>query len=327
MSESFGAQTRSLPDQLRWSAEVELPKIESPGSVLVVGMGGSGICGDFASALAARRGRRVDVVKGYGLPGWAPIDKPLVVAVSYSGDTEETLAVVSEALEAGLTVVGISSGGELAARSLLHHVEVPGGNQPRASLGFLLGTLCRLLGTIGFELDADLGEAADVTEAVYAGETDIPTLRLVDQMAGRIPAIWAGSPLTSPVAQRWKTQMNENAKSPAWWSSLPEADHNEIVGWPAMQEVTIDKVVIVPLRDREDHTRVGERFRHTRRLTAPYVGWAEEVWSIGESPLARMLSLAATADLVTLELAGRYSVDPEAVALIEDLKQLLKEDS
>lgn len=319
----FRDQLLSLPDQLRWAERQQLPEIPSSRSVLVAGMGGSGIAGDFAAVLAEEAGRRLDVTKNYRLPRWVDADRPLVVAISYSGDTEETLDVVEQALERGLDVVGISSGGRLARSDLTHHVEVPGGNQPRASLGYLLGSLVKVLQAASVVPESDgLGEAAAVTESVYDG---FEVSSLVDVLEGRVGIIWAGSPVTAPVAQRWKTQINENAKAPAWWSVLPEADHNEIVGWKSLQDLTSVSLAIVPLRDRDDHPRVDARFAHTRRLTAPFVTWSDEVRSRGDGPLSRMLSLAAVADLVTLELADRYGVDAESVALIEDLKSLMRD--
>lgn len=321
----FVAQTRSLPDQLRWASSLDVPSLAAPGSVLVAGMGGSGIAGDFGSVLAERAGARLEVVKGYGLPAWAKRERPLVVAISYSGNTEETLSVVDEAVSEGLDVVAISSGGHLAGAPVSHHVAVPGGNQPRASLGFLLGSLCRVLEAAAVLDGSGLDEAADVAGAVYGGGSDELIDRLAEEMAGRIVIVWAGSRLTVPVAQRWKTQINENAKAPAWWSALPEADHNEIVGWSSLAELTRTSVVVVPLVDDGDLPRVRTRLALTRRLTVDDVAWAEPVSSRGEGPLARMLSLAAMADLVTLRLADRYRADPEAVALIEQLKRELEE--
>jgi glucose/mannose-6-phosphate isomerase len=319
----FDAQIRSLPDQLRWASEYDIPALAATESVLVTGMGGSGITGDFGAVLAAEAGTRLDVVKGYDLPGWAARQRPLVVAVSYSGDTEETLSVAEQAAARGLRVVTISSGGHLADSEAELHIAVPGGNQPRASLGFLLGSLCRVLQAVSVLNEPDLAGAADVAESVYRGQASVD--RLVEDMVGKIAIVWAGSPLTAPVAQRWKTQINENAKAPAWWSALPEADHNEIVGWSSLAELTRASVVVVPLVDGADHPRVGTRLALTRRLTTGDVAWTDPVRSTGEAPLARMLSLAAMADVVTLRLAARYQVDPEAVALIETLKRQLEE--
>ena len=118
----FHAQIRSLPDQLSWAEKLAVPDLARPRSILVAGMGGSGISGDFAAVLAARSGVRLDVVKGYDLPGWAPEERPLVIALSYSGNTEETLSVVGQARGHDLDVVGVSSGGALASAGLDHHI-------------------------------------------------------------------------------------------------------------------------------------------------------------------------------------------------------------
>ena len=321
----FHAQIRSLPDQLSWAEKLAVPDLARPRSILVAGMGGSGISGDFAAVLAARSGVRLDVVKGYDLPGWAPEERPLVIALSYSGNTEETLSVVGQARGHDLDVVGVSSGGALASAGLDHHITVPGGNQPRASLGYLLGSLCRLLEATSVVASAGVGEAARVTESVYSGETEHAVEQLVAETEGKIILALAGSSLTLPVAQRWKTQINENAKAPAWFSALPEANHNEIVGWSSLGELTSRSVVVVPLRDHQDHPRVAARFSETASLTSKDVAWTASVDSVGTGPLARMLSLAAVADLVTLGLADRYGVDPEAVEVIEELKLSLKE--
>ena len=315
----FVAQTYSTPDQLDWAGRLDLPPLPPPQSVVVAGMGGSGIAGDFAAVLAEREGRRVEVVKGYRLP--RSLERPLVVAISYSGNTEETLAVAAEAGERGLDVVGISSGGSLADLPLRLHVAVPGGNQPRASLGYLLGALCRVLAAASFISEPDLAEASAAVSKALEGE-ETRAREMAERIFGRVPIIWGGSPLTGAVAQRWKTQMNENAKSPAWWSMLPEADHNEIVGWSGALS---RHFVVVPLVDGDDHPRIARRLAATRRLTDPRLEWLEPV-SAGEgAPLSRMLRLAAVADLVTLELARRYRVDPGSVAVIDELKQLLEE--
>lgn len=290
-------------------------------------MGGSGISGDFGAVLAERAGTRLQVVKGYDLPPWAQREQPLVVTISYSGNTEETLSVADQAASWGLDTVAISSGGELAESGAGHYIEVPGGNQPRASLGFLLGSLCRVLQSASILDDPGLGEAARVVEGIYGGPSAEVVDRLVRDLVDRIVIVWAASSLTTPVAQRWKTQINENAKAPAWWSVLPEADHNEIVGWSTLADRIRSSVVLVPLIDHEDLPRVRTRLRLTRRLTSGDVAWTDPVVSVGEGPLARMLGLAAIADLVTLRLASHYGVDPEAVALIEQLKRELEENS
>ena len=124
-------------------------------------------------------------------------------------------------------------------------------------------------------------------------------------------------------AQRWKTQINENAKVPAWYSSFPELDHNEIVGWETLPDLTREQLAVVVLSDESDHDRIGLRTRITRDLTGEAVPWVGTVASSGTARLARLVSLTVVGDLVSWMLAGRLGVDPTPVATIESLKQLL----
>jgi glucose/mannose-6-phosphate isomerase len=322
-----------LADQLRWGSDLVVPTMPAARSVLVCGMGGSGISGDFAAALAARSGRRVDVHKGYGLPGWAPSEKGLlVVTLSYSGNTEETLAGVTAALAAGLPIAGVSAGGELAALASDHGfplVTVPGGLQPRAALGYMLSALLQVLGSAGVAPDPrdDLSEAASGWDALAGegGAAEGLAADLADALDGRIAVVYGSSGLTGPAAQRWKTQINENAKWPAWWNLFPELDHNEIVGWSGLADLSRRRVGVVVLRDLDDHPQVAARVRLTREVTDADVAWVGEVWSQGSSALARMTSLVAVGDLVSLELASRAGVDPVPVDVIEGLKRGLAE--
>jgi glucose/mannose-6-phosphate isomerase len=145
-------------------------------------------------------------------------------------------------------------------------------------------------------------------------------------LSGRIVAVYGSTGLTAPVAQRWKTQINENAKWPAWFSSLPELDHNEIMAWTTLSEITRQRVGIVCLRDQEEPASVVARFEHTAAITGRDVSWVGEVWSQGHSRLERLVSLVTMGDLVSLELARAAGVDPVPVEAIERLKKLLSEE-
>lgn len=328
-------QIRSLGEQLRWAAEIDSPHTGTFSEVLYVGMGGSGIAGDYAGAVAAPAGTRVVVHKGYGpIPAWAIRVRPLLLAASYSGNTEETLDMVTAAWESGLPVATVTTGGRLAEltdENRWKTITVPAGLQPRAAAGYMIGAVVRLLeGAMAID-DHRLafGEAADIADEMTTEGSAAwsQAEAIADALAGRLSIIYGGGPVSSVVAQRWKTQFNENAKVPAWYSQFPELDHNEIVGWETLPELTRDNVGVVVLTDDSDHDRVRSRISFTRDLTDDAVPWVGEVSSRGTSRLARLISLTAVGDLVSWMLADRLGVDPTPVATIEKLKDLLAEGS
>ena len=325
---------RTLGDQIRWARDLEVPDLPANHEILVGGMGGSGIAGDFGAALATGTLGRVAVHKGYSpLPGWAQRVKPTVVVASYSGNTEETLDLVEAAATAGLPIVTVTTGGrlaELSARNAWPTIAVPAGLQPRAAVGYLAGALARLLNTLGVVPDqtAALDEAADLVDVATTegSETWDMAQGLAKGLVGRVTVVYGGGPISSTAAQRWKTQINENAKMPAWWSVLPELDHNEIVGWETLPSMTRKSIGVVALTDVADHERVRVRLDHTSQLIEFAVPWLGEVSARGDSELARLMSLTVSGDLVSYMLAGEAGIDPVPVETIEKLKKLLVKD-
>ncbi|MDP9495613.1 MAG: bifunctional phosphoglucose/phosphomannose isomerase [Actinomycetota bacterium] len=326
-------QIRTLGNQLRWAADVELPPVPTASDVLIAGMGGSGIAGDFVTALASMGSGRVAVQKGYGpLPGWALDRKPLLIAISFSGNTEETLDVVAAAAATEIPILTLTTGGELGritAEKEWPTISVPGGIQPRAAVGYLFGAVARVVAAAGLIPDQhpaliEAAEAAD--DATSEGSPSwLQAADIAHGLAGRIPIVYGGGPVSGAVAQRWKTQINENAKTPSWWSVLPELDHNELVGWEAMPSLTRQYLGVVALTDATDHPRVLARLAHSRALTENAVPWVAEVVAEGDTPLARLMSLVVMGDLVSFMLAETAGVDPVPVDTIEKLKKLLTE--
>lgn len=325
---------RSLGDQLRWAAQLELPDLPPAPEVLVAGMGGSGMAGDYGMALTWVREGRVGVHKGYGpLPGWATRVRPSIVAISYSGNTEETLDLVTAAADLELPVITMTTGGELGRRSAEEgwpSISIPPGLQPRAAVGYLAGALARILASTGMVADqaGPLREAADLVDAATAEGSEVwgRAEQIAAGLHGRITIVYGGGPVSGAAAQRWKTQINENAKLPAWTSLLPELDHNELVGWETLAGTTRDLLGVVVLTDPGDHPRVADRVRFSRDLTTHAVPWVGEVEAAGVSELARLMSLTVTGDLVSWMLARGHGVDPTPVETIEKLKRLLAED-
>ena len=322
---------RTLGSQLRWAAELEPPLVPGATEVLVAGMGGSGISGSYAAAIASEGQGRVSVHKDYGpLPGWVDRVRPLVVSVSYSGNTEETLDVVRDAAKRGLSVVTVTTGGELARLAGEHDwptVPVPGGLAPRAAIGYLLGAVTRVAGSIGLVNDpaAQLGGAAAlVDEASEEGsEAWLVAESVAAGLRGRIAIVYGGGPISGAAAGRWKTQINENAKMPAWHSLLPELDHNELVSWETIPNLTREHVGIVALTDVADHPRIRARLDHSSVLTQDAVPWLAEIDSRGDSAVARLMSLTVVGDLASWMMAVDTGVDPVGVDTIEKLKKLL----
>jgi glucose/mannose-6-phosphate isomerase len=315
------------PGQLEWGAGIGDPDLPSDRPIVLLGMGGSAM-GAAVGALAATPDRQISVHRGYGLPGWAAPTGALVIGVSYSGNTEETLSGVEAALDAGLPIAVVSSGGRLsamAAEAGCPFIEVPSGIQPRAAVGYQASAVTRMLAGAGAVADASavLSEAAAVTKAMI-GDGDGPGFGLgadiADALRGRITIIYGGVGPGALAAYRWKTQINENGKAPAWWHEFPELNHNELQGWEALRDLTGRSVGVVFLRDAGDPPRVGRRMDLTWESMAGKVGLAGEVISQGDGPLARFFSLSVVGDVASVRLAEDAGIDPTPVDAIEHFK-------
>lgn len=318
-------------------AATGLPDPAGLDSVVVLGMGGSGVSGDVVQAVVEPRlSVPFRTIKTYGpLPEWIGRNT-LVFAVSYSGSTEETLAALDEAHDRGARAVALSSGGPLQERASeygLAHIAIPTGLQPRASLGYLTLPVLAALVQIGLvpELQQDLDEALSVLTRLQERcdrarpRAENPAKDLASRIQGRIPVVYGGSGLGRVVAYRFKCDLNEYGKSPAFWHELPELDHNEVVGWNQLAELTSKSFVAVFLRDAEDHPRVDLRFDITRSLIADKLAEVIELRSEGTSALARVLSLILVTQLAAIYLGLSYDIDPGPVEVIQKLKAQLAE--
>ena len=330
-------------DQVRsgWTAGSStegLPEGIGIDSVLILGMGGSGISGDVArSILEERVAIPVHVLKSYApIPAWVGRNT-LVFAVSYSGGTEETIAALQEVHGRGSRVVAVCSGGrlgELAEEFGVARVEIPGGLQPRASLGYLVIPILAVLEQIGLvpALDEDVQEAVTVLEDLAARcargvpLSENPAKHLAAAIEGRIPVVYGGHGLASVAAYRFKCDLNEYAKTPAFSNELPEMNHNEIEGWSGLRDITSENFVAIFLRDEGEHPRVATRFAITKRLIGGSVARVEELSSQGNSSLARLLSLIFVTQMAAIYLGFAYGVDPGPVAVIEQLKEELAKE-
>lgn len=317
---------RQVADAERLAEGVEL-ETRTPRAVLMLGMGGSAVAGDIVQALCHERAAfAVQVSRGYTIPSWVGPDT-LVIASSYSGGTEETLAGFDAARKRGARLLVVTSGGvlgERAQRDGLSWIRVPPGFPPRAALAYLLipvllvldqpgavfggpearAEAVRVLGTLGAELEPEVPARVN------------PAKEIARWLVGRLPVIY-GTDVTAPVANRWRTQLEENAKVLALSGVLPEINHNAIEAWGAGP--TGDWAVVL-LRDPTEHPRVARRARLTRPITETRVP-TREVWARGRGSLARMLSLVLLGDWTSYYLAVLRGVDPWAVETLEAFKR------
>jgi glucose/mannose-6-phosphate isomerase len=314
---------RAMPDHLRdalWRIEsASTSTMEAP-AAFVCGMGGSAIGGDLAgAALADRLTKPTMVIRSYELPSWAPAGSA-VLCSSYSGDTEETLACYAAAEALGAQRLVATTGGELAEAARGDGVPViglPAGLQPRAAIGYTFCCAAELIALalagprINTEIDAAASHLGQAFEAVEARARKIAA-----EIGDATPVIY-GSDVTAPVAYRWKTQVNENAKMPAFSATLPEADHNEIEGWSGAD----GGFAAIFLQDRDQHPRERKRFELTAKAIAPYAAAVIEVETEGETRTERVLHAVMLGDLVAIELANGRGVDPLAVDLLEGFKK------
>ena len=301
--------------------------------VAIVGMGGTAIAADLVLGAYRERLRvPVTVVRDYNLPGWIG-ERTLVILSSYSGGTEETLTCASQARERNSLCVAVTSGGKLGSHYATEGVPivpVAPGLQPRAALLRMLVPLVVLFDRLGItpSLTSDLEEArATISGAIATLGPDVPEAanpakQLARSLQRSVPLVW-GAELTAPVALRWKSQFNENAKIPAFASVIPELDHNELVGFAGMPAELSSLAQLISLRDERQHRQVQRRFDLTQELVEPHVGPALSITAEGQGALARMLDLVMLGDYASLYLALLRAVDPGPVEAIERLKTRL----
>jgi glucose/mannose-6-phosphate isomerase len=324
------AQPLQLGDALWRTQSAEIRPHDLAGGFVICGMGGSAIGGDLAkAALGDRATRPITVVRGYALESWTAPES-FVLCASYSGETEETLACFEAAGAAGAQRVVLTTGGtlaELARAEGVPVIGVPAGMQPRAAVIYLTigamecAALCGAAPALHSEIDMTTALLERLVEDWGPGAPDdaLPK-RIACELQGRVPVIH-GAGATVAVARRWHTQLNENAEAPAFWSELPEANHNEICGWQRGAE--LGPLAAVFLEDPDQHPRVGRRIElmceEVERAGAP----TTVVPARGESRLERVLAHVLLGDLVSVYLAVLEGIDPTPVEALERLKTSL----
>jgi glucose/mannose-6-phosphate isomerase len=322
------AQPHQYEDALWRTESANIPRREFARGVVICGMGGSGIGADLAGAAVGLRATApITTVRGYELPQWVGADT-LVVCASYSGNTEETLSCFEQAGAAGAPRVAVTTGGKLAeaarAAGDVPVIGVPSGMQPRAAVVYMTVTAlqCAELAGAAPSLRGEIEEAATLAADLVKEwgpdvEGSLPK-QTATAVHGRIPVVYGGR-TTTAAARRWRGQINENAKLPAFFGELPEAHHNEVVGWHHAD----DALIALVLETSAEHERMGRRFDVTEEVMQAAGVEAIRFQGRGESATAQLMSLVLLGDLVSVYLAVLRGKDPMPVEEIEGLKARL----
>jgi glucose/mannose-6-phosphate isomerase len=326
LTEAFPAQCAKA---LEIAQRVPLPALDvEPDLVMLTGLGGSAAGGDFVQSLFEAFGRSPFLVnRDYTLPSFVG-RRTLLFAVSYSGNTEETLAAYTQAKAKGSRIIAVTSGGklaELAASDGSPVIRVPGGQPPRTALGYLFVPVVAACERLGL-LPAQPWEAAIKTLEAGVGRwgcaspaAENPTKLLGQALHGKLGLLYGMGSWQGAVAKRWKAQINENAKNHSFWHQFPELNHNEILGWVECMGQGVQKWVAVTLGDGTESAKLKARAKVTFELIGDRAE-VHEATSLGDSLLEKMLSLVLYGDFVSLYLAALNGVDPENIDWLNHLK-------
>jgi glucose/mannose-6-phosphate isomerase len=295
-------------------------------------MGGSGIAGDLLRQYLFYQSRiPIQTNRFYRIPAWVD-EQTLVVVVSYSGNTEETLSSCEDALRCDADCLAVTSNGELAEvadHENLDRIEVPQGMPPRAAAAYLFLPLpFALSDVVGYDVPEDgtvekaCSHLEDFVTELDPDREQNPALSMARSLEDRLPILYGSQEVTSVLARRFKNQVNENAKTFAVSNVLPEMNHNEVMAIDDL-ETNPEDYGVVFLRDQGEHGRVQKRFTILEDLLEDSVGYIGSIESRGRSLLARFLTLMLHTDYVSYYLALLNEQDPTSIGYIDELKNRL----
>ncbi|MBI2145293.1 bifunctional phosphoglucose/phosphomannose isomerase [Candidatus Woesearchaeota archaeon] len=324
-ADSFIAFVERFPEHVSEARNLGLDvKVSGVDKVVVAGIGGSAISGDLLKSYCSEKapGLHVHVSRGYDVPAFTD-NRTLVLAISYSGNTEETLSAVKSAMRKGARIVAITSGGKLMQQAEQLNrpvVAIPDGFQPRAAMPYLFLPLLNVLFNAGLIADPaqEISAAAGALKAASSAYRERARM-LADKLAGKVPLIYSSEKMAG-VAYRWKCEFNENSKIHAFSHVIPELNHNELVGYTRLNA----NYYVIFLEDDSDLRRVKERIKLTKELIGAKGVPSTQLVIKGDNVLMKLLSAVYIGDLASVYLAKLTGVDPEPVAIIEDLKKQLQ---
>ncbi|HAF61429.1 MAG TPA: hypothetical protein DCK95_03785 [Anaerolineaceae bacterium] len=325
---------RQFENAYKQSFAYDLHDLSKPEIILVAGMGGSAIGADLLSTYCAPIcSVPIISLREYTLPQWASAHRTLVVTSSHSGNTEETLSVFDQAVQAGLPILAVATGGELARRAKAAECpywEFQHEGQPRAAVGFSFGILLALLERLDLvEPHSDIVQKTigDLEQKQEQYRADVPIVknpvkRLAGQAVGRLVSVFGADHL-APVARRWKTQINELAKAWAQFEFLPEADHNTLAG-VVNEESILEKTMALFLKGSLGHPRNNLRSDLTKQEMMIAGLMVDTIEFKADSRLTEMWDAILFGDYFSYYLALSYGVDPTPIEALDNLKRKLK---
>ena len=333
MLETVAKTPQMMLEALELARKVPLRKAKKIKQIVISGMGGSAIAGNIVSDLLQGKIRvPIYVNRGYKLPAFVE-SETLFFALSYSGNTEETLSAVKEAQARNAKIICVASGGkliELAEMSNWPLFLIPSGYQPRAALPFLLIPVLKSLELLGLPAvgDEEITAASTLLNKLnkdFGASNPLrtnPAKQLANKLHDKIPIIFGVQGTSEAAGLRLKTQLNENGKVTALFNVFPELNHNEIVNLAAVKRGQRDFALIF-LRSEADAERIKKRIEITKSLIGAQLGGINEVKTQGKTPLARLLSLICFGDFLSVYLALMKGTDPTEVDVITRLKKEL----
>jgi len=317
------ALIKDLPYQARESLTIgaEIAIRDSVENIIIAGMGGSAIAGSVLQSICYNDKIPITVCRGMGLPGWAG-EKTLVIAISYSGDTDETLSMYTDATRKKCKILVVTSGGKLARLAKqdgLPLVMIPRGLPPRGAIGYLLipilAILCRSHLVDEDHLDGFEHVVGVLERAAYTTSAQ----NLAKRLGGCIPLIYS-TPKLEGVGLRWKTVLNENSKVPAFANTMPEIAHNEIVPFGN----TKLQFHAVMLRDERDTLQMKRRIEALKTILRSKGVQVTDIEIKGTSNLSKIMSAVHLGDLVSYYLAEEDGIDPLSIKIIDEYKTMVR---
>jgi glucose/mannose-6-phosphate isomerase len=321
MKDLIATFTKQLEEAIETGKKAQFTKpVDSIDNVLISGLGGSGIGGTIVSQLVDKHIKIPVVVnKDYFIPAFTG-KNTLAIICSYSGNTEETLQAMEDAIRCGAKVCCISSGGkviETAKQKGLDHIIISGGRPPRSAFAYSFTQLFYVLHGYGL-IDRSFEKALQDSVHLLNAESEhikSEAYYLAEKLHRKMPVIYSDASFEG-VAVRFRQQINENSKMLCWHHALPEMNHNELVGWTTPN----DKLAVVFFRNETDYKRTQARMELTKKIVSGYTPHVFEIWSKGNTPIERTLYLVHLGDWISWYLSELKQIDATEVKVIDFLK-------